>query len=153
VSNYKCAMPLTHFGGGKLNDLGELVGEFGSRAMLAIDPFLDKSGLSERLTSILKNARIEVTVWSDIQPNPSCFGVDEAAQTAREEKCDFVVAVGGGSSMDFGKAVAVAAANQGNSCQYTERSDYEILRLSRTVSVVAIPTTAGTGSEAIPSQY
>jgi len=47
----------------------------------------------------------------------------------------------------------VAAANQGNSCQYTERSDYEILRLSRTVSVVAIPTTAGTGSEAIPSQY
>ena len=52
--------------------------------------------------------------------------------------------------MDFGKAVAVAAVNPGSTWQYTERSDHEVLRPLRTLPIVAVPTTAGTGSEATP---
>jgi alcohol dehydrogenase class IV len=116
--------------------------------MLTIDPFLQESGVGERIVSLLEKAGVKAVTWTDIQPNPSCFGIDKASALAREEKCDCVVAVGGGSAMDFGKGVAVVAANPGTSWEYTERSDHQVKRPAATLPIVVVPTTAGTGSEA-----
>ena len=63
---------------------------------------------------LLRAASIEAVKYSAIEPDPDCGGVDEAAELARAEGCTSVVAVGGGSALDFGKGVAVMAANPGN---------------------------------------
>ena len=145
---FRCHLPRTKFGAGRLDALGELVRPFGQRAFLALDPYFDSTGVGDRVAAILDREGIGVVKFTDIQPNPSCFGADEAAALARECGSDFVVAVGGGSTMDFGKGVAVLAANPGTCWQYTERSDHEVLRPNEVLPVVAVPTTAGTGSEA-----
>ena len=80
---------------------------------------------------------------TNIQPNPSCFGADEAAVIARDCGCQMVIAVGGGSTIDFGKGVAVLAQNSGTCWQYTERTDHNVLRPTSGLPVVAVPTTAG----------
>jgi alcohol dehydrogenase class IV len=128
--------------------LAELAPQFGERALLALDPYLDSMGLGDRVTAILGRAGIGVVKFTDIQPNPSCFGADKAAVLARECDSEFVIAVGGGSTIDFGKGVAVLATNPGTCWQYTERSDHRVLRPNVVLPVVAVPTTAGTGSEA-----
>ena len=150
MQHFKCHLPQTCFGEGKLSDLGSLSRKYGAKAMLAIDPYLEQTGLADRITSILSKESISVVVWGDIQPNPSCFGVDEAGRLAIEEECEFVIAAGGGSAMDFGKAISVVAKNPGNAWDFTERSDHEVRRPASTLPIVAIPTTAGTGSEATP---
>jgi alcohol dehydrogenase class IV len=141
-------LPRTEFGAGRLDALGELTLEFGQRAFLALDPYLDSTGLGDRVAAILGRGGADVVRFTDIQPNPSCFGADRAALLARECGSEFVVAVGGGSTIDFGKGVAVLAVNPGTCWQYTERSDHQVLRPDAVLPVVAVPTTAGTGSEA-----
>ena len=108
---FQCHLPRIEFGSGRLDALGGLVAPIGKRAFLAIDPYLDRLGLGEQVERILGSAGIDVAKFADIQPNPSCFGADEAAGLAREQGCEMVVAVGGGSTMDFGKGVAVLATN------------------------------------------
>jgi alcohol dehydrogenase class IV len=150
MNDFECYLPHLHFGAGKLRMLGELSKHLGTKALLAIDPFLDAAGLSQQVVSILLDASMEAVICTDIQPNPDCFAADRAAEVAREHGCQFVIAVGGGSAMDFGKGVAVVCANGGSCWQYTERRDHEVMRLQRVLPMVAVPTTAGTGSEATP---
>jgi alcohol dehydrogenase class IV len=131
-----------------LREIGELVSPLGARALLAIDPFLVETGVSDRVESILDASGVATVRYADIAPNPSCFKADEAATLAREHESEFVIALGGGSAMDFGKGVAVLAANPGTCWQYTERTDQAVRRPGSVLPVVAVPTTAGTGSEA-----
>jgi len=145
---FRCRLPRTEFGAGRLGELGDLARPLGRRALLAVDPYLDKIGLGDRVDDILGCAGIAAIRFTDIQPNPSCFGADRAASLARDGNVDLVIAVGGGSTIDFGKGVAVLAANPGTCWQYTERSDHEVLRPAGVLPIVAVPTTAGTGSEA-----
>lgn len=145
---FRCHLPRTEFGEGRLIELGDHVRPFGQRALLALDPYLDRIGLGDRIEGILDDAGITATQFTDIQPNPSCFAADEAASLARDRGCEFVIAVGGGSTIDLGKGVAVLAANPGSCWQYTERTDHEVLRPRRVLPIVAVPTTSGTGSEA-----
>lgn len=147
---FKCYMPKVEFGTGKLNNLGEYIKDLGSRAIVTIDPYLESKGFGERIVSQLRDANIRSIKYTDIQPNPNCTKVDEAARLAREEYCEMVVAIGGGSALDFGKGVAVIAKNTGKCWEYTERSDHDVKRPVQTLPVIAIPTTAGTGSEATP---
>lgn len=150
MSDFTCVFPSTRFADGALDELGKTARSLGERAFLALDPYLESNGTGNRIRELLSGSGIEVVTWSDIQPNPSCFGVDEAAAIARAADSDLVVAAGGGSAIDFGKAVAVVAPGDGAAWRYTERSDHEILRPSASLPIVAIPTTAGTGTEATP---
>jgi alcohol dehydrogenase class IV len=148
MEKFKCSMPRVEFGNGKAELLGDFVKEWGNKAFLAIDPYLDKTGFGDEIISLLKKSSIEAIKYTDISPNPDCFGADKAAEIAKKESCGMVIAIGGGSPMDFGKAVAVIASHPGTSWQYTERSDHKVLRPSdKTLPIVCIPTTAGTGSE------
>jgi alcohol dehydrogenase class IV len=150
MNTFTCVFPSIRFGDGVLDEFGETARSLGRRAFLAIDPYLESTGTGDRIRELLSAAGLTVVTWSDIQPNPSCFGVDEATALAREAGSDLVVAVGGGSAIDFGKAVAVVAPGGGRAWRFTERADHEIVRPSTALPIVAIPTTAGTGTEATP---
>lgn len=147
---FACYLPKIEFGEGGLSKIGRLAAGYGRKAMLTIDPFLDRKGLTQEIVKLLGKEGLSAVVNTDITPNPDCFRADNAGRIAREERCDLVVAVGGGSALDYGKAVAVVAKNEGQAWQFTDRKDHTVLRPDKVLPVIAVPTTAGTGSEATP---
>ena len=148
MEEFTCRMPRILFGKGKHRELAAQVEGIGLRPFLAIDPYLESSGQLDEIVKRLRDASLATTPFSGITPDPDCFSVDDAGVMAREADCDFVIAVGGGSAIDFGKAVAVVATNPGTSWQYTRRKDHTPLVPSKaTLPIVAVPSTAGTGSE------
>lgn len=145
---FQCFLPKVLFGCGEFENIANYASAYGQKIFLAVDPFLAHSGFSDRMVSLLSDVAEEVVVFSEIDPDPDCFGVDTAAEIARQKKCDLVIALGGGSTIDFGKGVAVMATNPGTCWEYTRRKDHTPREpLSSTLPVIAIPTTAGTGSE------
>jgi alcohol dehydrogenase class IV len=145
---FQCFLPKVLFGCGELQNIANYVSAYGQKIFLAVDPFLARSGFGDRVVSLLSDVAQEVVVFSEIDPDPDCFGVDAAAEIARQKKCDLVIALGGGSTIDFGKGVAVMATHPGTCWEYTRRKDHTPREpQSSTLPVIAIPTTAGTGSE------
>ena len=145
----ECYLPVkVVFGSGKLMCLGDFVKRWTGKAFLAIDPYLDKAGLGDEVISLLKKTSIEAVKYTEIEPNPVCFGVDRAAEIAKKEDCKVVIGIGGGSTLDFAKGVAIIATHPGRCWDYVERTDQEVLRVSDNIlPIIAVPTTAGTGSE------
>jgi alcohol dehydrogenase class IV len=89
-----------------------------------------------------------VLVFDQVQPDPACGAVDAAAAVARANRCDLVVALGGGSAIDLGKGVTVAATHEGPVWDYVTYTGAKAAPLVRPLlPLIAIPTTAGTGSE------
>ncbi len=139
------------FGNNKIKYLSEYVKALGNKSFLVIDNYLDKIGLGNEVISLLKDSNIETVKYTDFESNPSCYKVDKAAQIAKEEKCDVVIGIGGGSALDFAKAVAVLSRHPGRCWDYVKRSDQlEMYITENTLPIVAIPTTSGTGSEVTP---
>lgn len=149
MEELKCYLPVkVVFGNGKLRELGDYVKNYGDKVFLAIDPYLDKIGLGDEIIALLKKSSIETIKYADIEPNPVCFGVDKATQIAKKEESQVVIGIGGGSTIDFAKGVAIIATHPGKCWDYAERTDQEVLRpTDKTLPIIAIPTTAGTGSE------
>lgn len=104
---------------------------------------LEKVGTVQRITDILDKSGIEHEEFLDVEPNPSVETVNAAMAIYRNSKAEAIIALGGGSPMDVAKAVGILAAHGGEITQY-EGSN---LVPSKIVPVLAIPTTAGTGSE------
>jgi alcohol dehydrogenase class IV len=151
VNEFKCVVPKVLFGAGRRKELGSSAAEWGRKAFLALDPYLQRSGAGDEIEGLLAAAGLGVVRYSRIDPDPDCFGADQAAEFARREGCDLVVAVGGGSALDFGKGVAVVAGNLGTAWQHTRRKDHTpLVPGAGTLPVIALPTTAGTGSEMTP---
>jgi phosphonate metabolism-associated iron-containing alcohol dehydrogenase len=132
------------FGGDSLERLPEIVAKYGAcRGVLVCDSFFRTNGLCERVVKIADGAI--AAVFSDIRPNPTVDNVDACVKVLRENDADFVVALGGGSTMDCAKAAA-AICRTGDSIR-----DYHTggkkLDPSKGLPLIAVPTTAGTGSE------
>lgn len=144
---FKSYMPFSEVGPGAVLGIGKSIKQYGDCVLLVIDPFINEL-LGSRIEGILVSEGIRFVKTTDIQPNPSCFAVDTAAVLARQAGCNVVLAVGGGSAIDFGKAVAIVALNHGNSWDYTKRKDHVILEPKDVLPLIAVPTTAGTGTEA-----
>jgi alcohol dehydrogenase class IV len=141
-------VPTVVFGSGKRRELPALLQGTGKRAFLALDPYLSQRGTGDETSALLKEAGIDTVTYTEIDPDPDCFGVDKAAKLAREESCDMVIAAGGGSAIDFGKGVAIIAKNPGTCWSYTRRRDHTPNTPGPdTLPVIALPSTAGTGSE------
>jgi alcohol dehydrogenase class IV len=133
------------FGSGSLSNLGQRVTELGgTRVLLVADEVLAAIGLVDRVTDVLDDAKIEYVVFTDIEPEPDAAGVHAGAERLAAEGCDLVVAVGGGSVLDSGKAIALMSRNPGHIRDYAGLG----VQSQKGVPVIAIPTTAGTGSEA-----
>lgn len=131
-------------GAGASAELVTTLAELGlSRPLLVTDPFIVECGYLQRLQAPLDNAGITYGLFSDCVPDPTTDSVYAALAVLREGDFDCVVALGGGSSLDTAKAVAVLAQHGGL------MRDYKVPhQVSSGLPIVAIPTTAGTGSEA-----
>lgn len=132
------------FGMGSLKRLPELLEKSGSKKMMIVsDHGLEKLGVVKRVTDIVEAGGIETVHFLDILPNPTVDMVDEATRVYRESSATSLVALGGGSPMDVAKAVGVLARFGGSI------TDYEGAHLvpGPIEPIIAIPTTAGTGSE------
>lgn len=149
MKDFHCIVPKVLFGVGRRRELGEYASRMGRKVFLAIDPFLATSGLGEEILKLVSAQGVETVIYTDIEPDPDCFSADEAGEIVRRTGCDTVVAVGGGSAIDFGKGVAVVASNPGTAWEFTRRKDHTArVPGPETLPLIALPTTAGTGSEA-----
>lgn len=112
--------------------------------LLVTDGFLKSSGATQRLEDTLRNNGIRCTVYDRVQPNPTVHNVEEALEQYKREKCQCLIAFGGGSSIDCAKAVGARAAYPKKRLNQLKG----ILKVLRKIPpLAAIPTTAGTGSE------
>lgn len=132
------------FGVGKLNETGKLSRRFGSRALIVCDPFTVSCKLAGRLREILAASGITAGIYDGVIPNPTAAVVDQGAQLAKHRQVDFVIGLGGGSSMDTAKGIAVAATNPGSIWAYAIG---EKAIVNPALPIVAITTTSGTGSQ------
>ncbi len=133
------------FGRGRLAEIGRVVARFGRRALLVTvgdEPALD--GLFSKVKDRLALARIPVAHFAGVVPNPTTEVVTGGARLAREFKADVVLGVGGGSSMDTAKAIAVEATHPGTAWDYLFYRKRQ--PTVRTLPVVTVTTTSGTGS-------
>lgn len=124
-----------------LND--ELIGLKASNPLVVTDSGLAASGLLDKAIATLPN---NVAIYDGTPANPTEKAVEEALEIYRSNNCDSVVAIGGGSSIDLAKAVALLASHKPPLRQYAV-IDNGVSKIGPTVPLVAVPTTAGTGSE------
>lgn len=132
-----------HFGNKRIKELGKIAEELGCKnGLLVSDDFFCKNGLAD---IIVENSNGTIsTIFSDVSPNPDVQEVDKCAEVIRECNIDFIVALGGGSAMDLAKAASMIGLTEDSIRKYhgtAEKAPEEHLPL------IAIPTTAGTGSE------
>ena len=126
---------------GAITQLGDVVRQLGvARPLLVTDPGVTAAGLAERALEQLENA----VVFDQVRPNPDIALVNEGAELYAESGCDGLVGLGGGSSMDSAKSIGVVARHGGSIADYEWGHDPIVERIP---PLVAIPTTAGTGSE------
>lgn len=140
------------FGPGKLAELHKQMLP-GKKALIVISAgkSMRANGYLERVQAELATAGVESVVFDKILPNPIHKHVMEGAALAKAEGCDFVVGLGGGSSIDSAKSIAVMATNPGDYWDYISGgSGKEKPVVNAPLPIVAITTTAGTGTEADP---
>ena len=133
------------FGAGTAARLGELSREIGgSRVLVVSDEGIVRAGHVDRAVASLNEAGIDSVVFTSVHPNPTTDDVDRGLSVAREHRIDFLVAVGGGSSMDCAKGINFLLTNGGQMRDY-----WGIGKATKPMlPLIALPTTAGTGSEA-----
>ena len=149
--NYQFYVPTrTLFGAGMLNELHNQAMP-GKKAMVVITngKSMKETGTLYRVLNELAHAGVETAVFDKVQANPLRSTVMAGAAFAKENGCDFVVALGGGSVMDASKAIAAMATNGGDiwDYQFGGTGGGKTL-MSKALPVICITTTAGTGSEA-----
>ncbi|MBZ4646991.1 MAG: alcohol dehydrogenase [Petroclostridium sp.] len=140
------------FGPGKLNELSKIKLP-GKKALIVISngTSMRKYGYLDRVISLLKENNVESVVFDKILPNPVKSHVMEGAELAKTENCDFVIGLGGGSSIDSAKSIAVMAKNPGDYWDYISGGTGKGKPVENgALPIVAITTTAGTGTEADP---
>ena len=133
------------FGRGRVMEIGRVVARFGKRCLIVTGPMFPKieSGF-EMISNSLAKINLEIAHFDKVVPNPTTDIITEGSQAARTFGADVVLGLGGGSSMDSAKAIAVEATHEGTSWDYLYFRDSQ--PTEKTLPIVAIPTTSGTGS-------
>jgi alcohol dehydrogenase len=139
--------PRILMGPGSADQIGrELKALKGKRALIVTDPGIIQAGLLDGISPSLKKAGVTVTLFDQVEADPHIEIVDQALARLKEEKCDSVIGLGGGSSLDIAKLVAAMAVNPGHISDY-----FGVDLLAKPgLPLIAVPTTAGTGSEVTP---
>ncbi len=130
------------FGRGKVSEVGKEAQKLGKKGLVVTDKGLLATGLVQRVIDSLETQKADYLVWSDIVPNPRDVDIERGAAFAKENKIDYLIAIGGGSAMDTAKAIGAIMTN-GGKCE-----DWYEGNLEKPIApVICIPTTCGTGSE------
>lgn len=134
------------FGKGRLSELGRIVSQWGQRCLLVTVPaFPGFDTLFEKVKTLLEESGVAVAHFDGVVPNPTTDVVTAGARMAQQHQASVILGLGGGSSMDTAKAIAVEATHEGTSWDYlffrnTQPTD-------KTLPVIAVTTTSGTGSQ------
>jgi len=132
------------FGVGSFNKLAEVVGVFSPKKIVLVTgkQSMKKFGITNKIIKNLKG--YPIAIYDNVEHNFTTRNVEDGIQFLRKEKADLVIGLGGGSAIDFAKATAVLLKNHGSGSEYLS-AKREIM--NKGIPVIAIPTTAGTGSE------
>ncbi|HCV55182.1 MAG TPA: alcohol dehydrogenase [Erysipelotrichaceae bacterium] len=130
-------------GAGALDAAEKIFPTMGKKALVVTDPVMIKLGNCAKVEAALKQKHVPYAVYSDIVGEPNNIMIENGLRKYREEGCDFLIAIGGGSCLDSMKAIGALAVNGGDIADFFGKTiDVEMPPMA------AIPTTAGTGSEA-----
>jgi len=115
------------------------------KALLCSDPDLIKFGVTKKVTDVLDNAGLAYEIYSDIKPNPTIENVQNGVKAFKKSGADYIIAVGGGSSMDTAKAIGIII----NNPEFADVRSLEGVAPTKKpcVPIIAVPTTAGTAAE------
>ena len=140
--------PCIEFGVGAITNLSEHVKALnGKKPFIVSDIGIQEIGILSQTMPPLENANIPYATYVDIEPNPTDISTLQGAEIYQEEKCDVVIAVGGGSVMDAAKAIRILATHEPSlEPYYVDSGSAENIRKDMP-PLICIPTTAGTGSE------
>ncbi|MCR5786070.1 MAG: iron-containing alcohol dehydrogenase [Eubacterium sp.] len=143
--NFKYFLPVNIiFGKGKVNEIGSITKPYGKKALIVTGKSSAiKSGLYDRVNEALSKEGITSVLFNKVSQNPLTTTAIEGAKEAKENGCDVVVALGGGSIMDCAKAIAFLAVNDGDINDYIFNKKVS----DKALPLVLVPTTCGTGSE------
>ena len=140
----KHVRPRVVSGAGCVERVGEIAGELGGKSVLLVtDAGIVRAGHAARVENSLRAAGMTVTTFPDVRENPTTRDVDACVSVARTAKIDLIVGLGGGSSMDTAKGTNFLLTNGGQMQDYWGVGKAN----KRMLPIIAIPTTAGTGSE------
>lgn len=134
----------TLIGKGSINEIPRYIKNLGvKKALIVTDEGLCKIGTAGKITDVLTKGGCQYEIYNKVQPNPTVSIVNEATDFFRTNNCDYIIAIGGGSPIDVAKAVSILSANGGKIEDYAgyDRS------LKPGSPIIAVNTTAGTGSE------
>ena len=137
---------MSFHGHGAINEIPGIIASKGFRkAFVASDPDLVKFGVTAKITDLLEQNHIDYVVYSNIKPNPTIQNVQEGVDAYKASGADFMITIGGGSSMDTGKGIGIIV----NNPEYYDVRSLEGVAptKNRTVFTIAVPTTGGTGAE------
>jgi alcohol dehydrogenase class IV len=131
------------FGVGALAKVGQKAKALGiSKVLIVTDPGIVKIGLADKVKGYLESEGLQTVLFDQVHPNPVDSDCNDGGELAIKEKVNGIVAIGGGSVMDSGKAIKILSANKPPISQY-----YGTFNYNTGVPLILIPTTAGTGSE------
>jgi len=137
------------FGWGRVKEVGEIVSRFGKRCLMVTVPVFDTMApVFENIKKSLKEADVKVFHFDGVVPNPTTDSVNKGTEMAIKNNIDIVLGVGGGSSMDTAKAIAVGATHEGEAWDYRLFSNKKITE--KRLTIITITTTSGTGSQVTP---
>ncbi len=137
---------ISYHGHGAINEIPGIVQSRGlTKAFVASDPDLIKFGVTAKVTDLLAENGIDFELYSDIKPNPTIENVQHGVDAYKASGADFMITIGGGSSMDTGKGIGIIV----NNPEFYDVRSLEGLSptKNRTVFTIAVPTTGGTGAE------
>lgn len=137
---------VSYHGHGAINEIPGIIASKGfKKAFVATDPDLVKFGVSAKVTDLLAENGIEFELYSDIKPNPTIENVQHGVDAYKASGADFIITIGGGSSMDTGKGIGIIV----NNPEFYDVRSLEGVSptTNRTVFTIAVPTTGGTGAE------
>ncbi|MBS7006776.1 lactaldehyde reductase [Anaerostipes sp.] len=136
----------SYHGKGAVSEISAEVGARGfKKAFICSDPDLVKFGVTKKVTDVLDQAGYEYEVYSNIKPNPTIENVQTGVKAFKESGADYLIAIGGGSSMDTSKAIGIIIANP----EFEDVRSLEGVAPTKnpSVPIIAVPTTAGTAAE------
>ena len=138
---------VSYHGNGAIKEIPGIVSAKGfKKAFIASAPDLVKFGVTKKVTDLLDEAGMAYEVYSDIKPNPTIENVKSGVAAYKASGADYMITIGGGSSMDTGKAIGIII----NNPEFEDVRSLEGVAptKNRTVFTIAVPTTAGTAAEA-----
>ena len=136
------------FGIGVLTHLGRRAAALKmKKAMLLADPVMEKIGRTAEIQKILKKSGVECAVYTGVEPDPPVESIERAGRFYKQNMCDGIIALGGGSAIDTSKATAVRVSQRGPLVEFENMVGGKSKIRPPVPPIIAVPTTSGTGSE------